>query len=227
MSHFYYLIETISKDTFDSKLTWKKVKAIAKKHKIALFIVISIEFFLLSLPFTTAKFEINSLTVILLVFICLILLYYISNTIEFTFDIHDKEIKKFKITLEKHGFKTREQLDMVQKEIISYLSNQNNYFKHLLTILSKCLFFFLWTPSSFLIGFYFTQFSTTLTLNQLVDIFGQLFILSGTVIGLLIIIYPMITEILNLNNSKMKQTNLYLENVKYYYEGCSLISFNN
>lgn len=225
MSHFYYLIEKISKDSFDSKLTWKKAKTIAKKHKIALFIVISIEFFLLSLPFTTAKFEINSLILILLVFICLIILYYISTTIDFTFNIHDIEIKKFKVTLEKHGFKSKEQIDIVQKEINSYLSNQNNYFKHLLTILSKCLFFFLWTPSSFLIGFYFTQFSSTLTLNQLVDIFGQLLLLLGTVVGLLIIIYPMITETFNLNNSKMKKINLYLENVKYYYEGCSLIPF--
>lgn len=227
MSHFYYLIEQISKDSFGKKLTWKKAKTIAKKHKIALSIVIIIELFLLSLPFTITKFEINSLFVLLLVFTCLIILYYISNTIDFTFVIHNQEIKKFKTTLEKHGFKEKEQIDMLQKEINSYLSNQNNYFRQLLTMLSKCLFFFLWTPSSFLIGFYFTQFSTTLTLHQLIDIVVNLFILSGTIIGLLILISPIVNEIFNLNNSKMKQINVYLENVKYYYNGCSLIPFKD
>ncbi len=155
----------------------------------------------------------------LIAIICLLFLYYKTNKLERNLITPHNELILFKQLLEKQGFNQKEDIEMLQNQIEKYLTEEKNAILTSFNFISKVFFFLFWVPAGFLLNLFFSQQNEILYENDLFLIIVSLLTVTITVIALLIIVMPIIRTS---TYSNKKQIFLYLEDVKYYYAGCTL-----
>ncbi len=160
----------------------------------------------------------------LLVIICLSFLYYKTNKLERNLITPHNELILFKQLLEKQGFKHKEDIEMLQNQIEKNLIEEKNAILTSFNFISKVFFFLFWVPAGFLLNLFFSQQNEILYEKDLFLFIVSLLIIMITVIALLIMVMPIIRTS---TYSNKKQIFLYLEDVKYYYAGCTLETNEN
>ncbi|MGX7395201.1 hypothetical protein [Carnobacterium mobile] len=220
MSNFYYLIEKIARDTFKSnKLTLNKLLYFIKSNKLIFSLFIVVELLLITLVICNSRLGNWNWIILLVIFVCMLFICYKSSKLETALIIPHNELTIFKEVLEQHGFKRKEDIEMLQNEIEIYLSKEINYLTSIFSSTSKLFFFLFWVPSGFLLNYFFSQLTETLNLSQLIQIMSSLLLVTVNVIAILIVAIPIVRTSIYSNK---KQIFLYLEDVKYYYDGCVL-----
>lgn len=229
MSIYCTKVEQIAKEIFIRKIDWKtfldSFKLVFNRNKKLMTIFIVLEVLLLSSSLFIWYFKIVNWAVIILLLLFTILIHDISKRLpKFSFDSSHKELKKFKTQLERHGFKSREQIDMLQNDLIRYIDHDRTQTKYLLSFLGKLFLFLFWIPAGFILSYYFNISEEYLEFGQLINIIKQLLTISIMIIGITLSISPLLFNMYDLVNWDKKRLYLYLEDVKYYYSGCSLVT---
>lgn len=227
MSVFYIQVEQIAKESFKREKNWKKFKKnfklVFNRDKKLIITFLILELLLLSSSLFIWYFKVTNWAAIFFLILFIILIHDILKRLDnFSIASSHEELENFKTGLERHGFKDKEQIEMVQNEIARYIDSEKTQTRYLLSFLGKLFLFLFWVPAGFLLSYYFNTSNEFLDFGQLIDIIKQLLIISIMIIGLTLSVSPLLFNLYNLISLDRKRLYLYLEDVKYYYSGCSL-----